>query len=381
MASAFDYLPIILASQQAQAAREQAARQEALQQQQFDYFKTQNEQDRAAAAPILQSVKDTLTANAANAAADRKRYEDVYQPIENQLVSDANSYASPERKLLEIGKATSLVSNQMEGQRQSAIRNLEGFGIDPSATRYAGLDANMRAFTGAAQASAGNAASQNVDNTARALRSEALNIGRGYPGQIAQAYGTGLNASSMGMNGILGLTGSAAQTTGTPTQYGALSNQSMSNATSALGLMNQGYQNYYANQHAQNTGSGWGSLLGLAGGSLLGGQFGGRMGSALGGWLTGGGATARAAEGGAIPASTSPTAGAAIDDVPARLTVGEFVIPKDAVQWFGEKHFQNLIQKARAEKEQAAAKPEIGVEPQVPPTFVSRPQGGALPVG
>ena len=406
MASAFDFLPIILASQQADAARQAAAAQEQRQREQFDYFKQQNEADRAASAPILQGIRDTLAANQKAAEEDRARYKATFQPIEDQLVSDALSYASPERKMLEIGKATSMVSNQMEGQRRAATRNLEGFGIDPGAVRYAGLDANMRAMTGAAQAAAGTKASENVDNAARQLRAQAISVGQGYPGQIAQAYQTGTNAGNSAMQGINNLTGMAANTLGTPVQYGSLASNYMSNANQALGAMNQAYGGYYNQQNAGGGGGGWGSMLGLLGGAAIGGFMGGpagaaamgSMGSKFGSFfndgggslptnVVGGGTGSHAvptffkAEGGMIPEHASPTSGAAIDDVPARLTVGEFVIPKDTLQWKGEEFFQKLISQSRKAKDEAIAKPEIGVAPQEPPTFVSRPQGGALPMG
>jgi hypothetical protein len=95
--------------------------------------------------------------------------------------------------------------------------------------------------------------------------------------------------------------------------------------------------------------------------------------------------------GGAVPADMSPSGGAAIDDVdavapggPAKLNAGEFVVPKDVTAWYGEKFMQNLIMKARNEKQGAGAKPQqkpAGPEPS-DPAFQPRPQAqqGALPV-
>ena len=439
MASAFDYMPIILASQQADIARKQvdaanrqaeadraaAERKAQREDEQFDYFKQQNEKDRAALQPVIDSYLRTSAATEANALKDRQRYENVAIPIQDQLIADANSYASPERKQQETAAAMALVSGQMEGQRRSAQRNLESFGIDPSATRYAGLDANYRAMTGAAQAAAGTKAGQNVDAVARDLRGQAINMLSGLPQQTNQNYGVNLAAGNQNSGTTFGLTNSAASTTGTAPQYGALESQNLSNATgainagtsavnagtAAIGAMNQGYGNYYNNQNAGG-GSGWGSLLGLAAGTAAGAYFGGpagagagsRLGSWLGGAATGGssgnggmrfpianssggfdqggwGNGVNYAEGGPVPEHASPTDGAAIDDVPARLTAGEFVIPKDTLQWKGEEFFQKLIEQSRKAKDQAVAKPEVGVAPQQPPTFVSRPQGGALPVG
>jgi hypothetical protein len=420
MASAFDYLPIIMASQQNDAARAQANRsneiadrQFGIEREQFDYFKEQNERDRTALQPVIEAITANQQQNATFSKELQDRYKSVYQPLEDQLISDANSYASPERKNLEMGRAMALVSGQMEGQRRSSIRNLESFGIDPTAARYAGLDANFRAMSGANSAAAGNIASQNVDDTARKLRSEAIAIGQAYPGNANNASNSSVNAGNSAAGNTLNLTNTAANTTGTPDKYASAGLQANSNATSAinsgtaaLNSMNSAYGNMYNNNNNMyNQSSGWGSLLGLVGGAAIGGMAGGPGGAVaganIGKWFGGSGAdgantlptrvvggagnravpTYEYAEGGAIPDIASPTGGSAIDDVPARLTAGEFVVPKDVATWKGEEFFQKLIEQSRKAKQGAVAKPEVGVAPQQPPTFVSRPQGGALPVG
>lgn len=59
-----------------------------------------------------------------------------------------------------------------------------------------------------------------------------------------------------------------------------------------------------------------------------------------------------------VPPEASPSNGDQTDDVHALLNEGEFVIPKDVTSWFGEKFFQNLIQKAYKEKSSAQAQGE-----------------------
>ena len=51
------------------------------------------------------------------------------------------------------------------------------------------------------------------------------------------------------------------------------------------------------------------------------------------------------------------------------------------MQWKGEEWAQKEIQKAREAKQGAVAKPAVGVARPQRPTFVSRPQQGALPMG
>ena len=47
----------------------------------------------------------------------------------------------------------------------------------------------------------------------------------------------------------------------------------------------------------------------------------------------------------------SPSGGQEVDDVPANLNAGEFVMPDDVVRWKGEEFFQGLIAKSRQARE------------------------------
>jgi hypothetical protein len=289
-----------------------------------------------------------------------------------------------------MGRAQANVAQQFEGQRQAAQQQLESFGVDPSSTRYAALDIGTRAAQAAAQAAAGNQASEMVDAQGRALRSEAINVGRGYPGQIATQYGTATAAGNSAVSNNLATTASGANTMGTPTQWQGLGNQ-------ALGVwgntLNTGYQNQLAAYNAnKSNSSGIGSALGL-GASLLtkipGFAHGGAVDdSDLGPMLddvsyqdvtdqSGGGQSGGDQY---VTPDRSPSAGAAVDDVPARLNVGEFVIPKDVVEFKGQEFFQNLIKKTRKAVDDAPAKPDVSMMPQQAPAFdTTRRQ--ALPVG
>lgn len=285
---------------------------------------------------FLEDMDETSAA----AAKDRAFYESTFQPLEKQLAEEAATYDTTDRRNKEMGAAQAGVAQQFDAQRENAQRELEAYGIDPTSTRYGALDIGVRTAQAAAQAAAGTSASNRVEDTARALRSEAINVGRGYPGQIAGSYQT---ATQQG-NSAGQLTGQSTsiggQTMGTAPQYMGLGNQSVAQWGNTL---NMSYQNqldrFKANQAAS---SGWGSALGLIGG-LAGKAFG----------LAEGGAIPDPRDVGAIPEEMSPSSGAATDDVPANLNVGEFVIPEDVVSWYGEKHMYSLIDKANKEREQA----------------------------
>ena len=217
-----------------------------------------------------------------------------------------------------------------------------------------------------------------TEATGRELLAGAIGTGAKLPGQAAGEYATSLQSGNQAANTKLAQTQTAANTTGTGVDWA----NTGTNAINAAGnLMGQDYSNKNAKYAAdQESSSGLGSLAGFAAeagmnylmpgsGAVAGMAF------AEGGAIPPPGAT----PGGNIPDSASPSQGAATDDVNAKLTAGEFVIPKDVMSWFGEKYFQDVIQKARAAQQQAPAKPRYGIDNQPgPPSFVSR-SSGAIP--
>lgn len=378
-----------------------------LAQEQFDWAKAQGAKNDALTERVVNSQLDAQRINQENAAKDRARYEGVYQPLEDSLVAEAKSYASPERKDLEMGRAQAGVGQAFDAARANAQQQLESYGINPGATRFAALDIGMRAQQAAAQAAAGNQAAQTVDNTGRALRSEALGSTRGYGAQSTAELGQGVQSGSSAVNNSLTNTSTGASTQGTGVQYAGLANSALSGAGNAMNSQYQNQSDSFKNN--QSSSSGLGSALGLIGGiagTAMGGPLGGSLGSALGGALGGGGTSTGAtfgrnstgygsmggvsfpmfAEGGDVPEEASPTGGAAIDDVDAKLTSGEFIIPKSAVEWYGQKYFHNMI--AKAEQERVSAQEKSGAVPTVrtvksgPPALISKPTTtGAVPYG
>jgi len=55
--------------------------------------------------------------------------------------------------------------------------------------------------------------------------------------------------------------------------------------------------------------------------------------------------------GGFVSQALSPSGGGQVDDVPARLNEGEYVIPRDVVQFKGKEFFHKLIMQARKNRE------------------------------
>ena len=300
---------------------------------QFKWAKKTYTENKEITDEVVEGFMKTQRRSDRNAFEDRERYEDIFQPLEDNLARDARRYSSHDRKEREMGRAVAGVGQQFQASRTAAQRDLEAYGINPGSTRFAALDIGARTMEAASKAAAASQASHMVDATGRALRSEAINIGRGYPGQIAGTYNTALQAGTGSVNSGLATTASGANTMGTAPQYAGIQGNALAGWGSTL---NMGHQNAMAAWNAnQQASSGWGSALGLIGGigmkAMTGGMFN---------------------DGGVVPDQVSPTRGKAIDDIPAQVTAGEFIMPKDAVEWHGQKAMYALIEKADKDREE-----------------------------
>lgn len=221
----------------------------------------------AAQWPTTQKYMASMTANAdaqtANAATDRARYDSEFVPVENKFVDTANNWNSPDRAQQQQGAAEADVSQQFEAARKNSLSSLEGFGIDPSQTRYGALDLGTRVSQATAQAAAGTQSRVNTEQQGLALQSQAINIGHGLPAQVNQSYAGATNAGASGINAGNSTTSTFGNLAGTATQWGALSNNS---AGLGLSASNSGFGNQMASANfgaAQDAGTG--QLIGSLG--------------------------------------------------------------------------------------------------------------------
>jgi hypothetical protein len=274
---------------------------------------------------------------------DRARYKDIYQPIEDDLVKDFMDFDSPERRNLDAGRAQAGVQQQFDAQRRNAEQRLSSYGVDPSQLRAGALDLNVRMDMAAQQAAQGNAARNRVEDLGRSLRAEAINIGKGYPSQVAGAYGQALAAGNSAVGNMNNTVSTGAGTMGTG---GSWASQGQENA----GMTQRGILGGYQGQLAGYD-SGGGAL----------GALGGLAGQALGGWASGGFMTGKdtslfGGEGGGVIDPDSMGGPGPSDTVPAMLEKGEYVIPEDVVRRLGTNHLDKLIAKQREGGEQQGVK-------------------------
>ena len=116
----------------------------------------------------------------------------------------------------------------------------------------------------AQQAAAGNAARTRVEDTGRALRAEAINIGRGMPSQVAQSYGQTLSAGNSAMGNMNATAGQGGNLMGTGSRWGGMGGNQ-------LGQTMSGINNMFSGQLAGHEAGGGGmEALGQVAGTALG---------------------------------------------------------------------------------------------------------------
>lgn len=308
---------------------------------QLAWAREQDDRNQSVLQRVLDSQLPIQDETAANARKDRARYETTFQPLEDNLVKEFQNYDSPERMAKERGAAIGDVNQAFDAQRQNALSRLESYGVDPSQTRNAALDLGVRAQQAAAQATAATNATRNVENTGRALRSDAINIGKGMPSQVAASYGQSIQAGSSAMGNANATTGAGASAL---TSGLGFSGQALQGYGQNAGIQNSGFQNQMSaaqlqQQQSQAAMQGIGSVAGMA-----------AMFMREGGHVPRRSALPFKKDG---PVNQGPSDGSGIDDqVPAMLSRGEFVIPADVVEALGTQHFQKLLEKYHTPAEQ-----------------------------
>jgi hypothetical protein len=228
----------------------------------------------------------------------------------NQLIRQGQQYASPQQQAVDIGMAESGVMQAGEAQRQAALSDLQSYGIDPSAGRYAGLDQANRVQMAASAAGAGNQQRMADIQYGNALTNQ------GIQASLANAQ-LGYGASNA-MTGLLN--------TGMSLKYPPLGNVSTSQQQSTQQAMNYGRNISVQNQATPQA-------------------IGPRPAPS----------SVQVARGGYISPALSDSHGEEVDDVPAQLNAGEYVIPADIVKWKGKEFFSKLIAQARKARENGYA--------------------------
>lgn len=137
------------------------------------------------------------------AAEDRARYKDVFEPMQDAFIDEANNWDSDARKSARVGEAQADVSQNIAMQRQQSRRSQAAMGVNPDSGRAAAAEAGTNVSAGLATAGAGNMARRSVENEAASKRAAAINMGSGMAVNPGTSMGMSTGAGQAGFNAAM----------------------------------------------------------------------------------------------------------------------------------------------------------------------------------
>lgn len=266
----------------------------------------------------------------------RDRFDEYVMPQMQSLFSEAELYASKGEEDRQRGMAIQDVKNASEAQRESQLRKLEGYGVDPSETRYQALDKQAGVAEAAMSALAANQAGERTKQIGRELRADAINVGTGFLSDATNSYAGAANTGATGLNAAGGAARSGAAAAGAA---GPMMAGSVDALDRGAGIVDTSYGrdlNYAQDQRDADAADsaamgGIGNMIG-AGLSMTPYGWAEPLGAAL---------SANAAEGGPVAAPGGPQS----DGGALKISDGEYVVPADVVRRLGTNHFDKMIEK------------------------------------
>ena len=134
---------------------------------------------------------------------DRARYQETFVPLEQAMIAEAQGYDNPARRTEAATQVIADVRQQSAIARAGSERRMAAMGVSPESGRFAGEDRRAQTSEALAAAGAGNMARRQVEETGRALRMNAVNLGRGFAVNPATSMGLSNGAMSSGFSGAM----------------------------------------------------------------------------------------------------------------------------------------------------------------------------------
>ncbi|SDX74148.1 tail fiber domain-containing protein [Roseicitreum antarcticum] len=134
---------------------------------------------------------------------DRERYQTTFQPLEDQMIEDAQNYDSPERRAAAASEAVADVRQQSAMAGQQRNRQMGAMGVNPASGRFAGETRRAGTAESLSAAGAGNMARRQVEAGGEARMASVVNMGRGMAVNPATSMGMAGNMSAQGHTGAM----------------------------------------------------------------------------------------------------------------------------------------------------------------------------------
>jgi hypothetical protein len=210
-------------------------------------------------------------ANAMRSEEQWKIYRNLFAPLEERVVLDANDFDSRERQDRMAAQAGANVARGYEGALASNVRAMERMGVNPNSGRFQTLTHEMNLSRAKDTAGAMNQARLNTELQGMALREGAAKFGRNMPNTGLAADAAALSAGNSGVGNLAA--GSSIRNANMNSAQNWLGGATSANSSSGNLLLGQHQAQLDAWQARQNSLNnalgGLGSLAGTLGGAYL----------------------------------------------------------------------------------------------------------------
>lgn len=244
------------------AASALGAEQLALSREELAFYKEQYADQKPLQQQAAQTAIDVSKAQLASMQANDKIAQDYYdyqtntfRPMEKQLVADAQSYDTTERRDAKAASAVADVGMQAQLQRDAMQRSQERMGVNPASGKAMLMQNQMGLAEAAAKAGAGNKARADVETQGWARKMDAASLGRNLASNQATSAGIAINAGNSAVTNAAAPLSQANMMTQTMGQGYNASMAGMSNATSTIVGAHQNTANMWANTAGQMMGA------------------------------------------------------------------------------------------------------------------------------
>src|SRR5665811_1080388 len=129
---------------------------------------------------------------------------DSYQPLESNLISQAQQAGSPEEYAKAAGRATADVAGGFDAGNKTAQSTMQGMGINPGSPAYASSVASSGLAQGSAEAGAQTQAYNTQKQLAYSKALDVAGLGRNIPAQSAASTTAAANTMQYSKNSQFG---------------------------------------------------------------------------------------------------------------------------------------------------------------------------------
>jgi hypothetical protein len=120
------------------------------------------------------------------------KYKEIYEPLEKEMVAEAQNYDTPERRQQAASAASATVSQQFSKSRDQLTRQP---GLDPSSAAFQAGAIGLNLAQAATDSTQQNAARKGVEDTGYARKQGAVAMGKGLDSTAASGLASAANSS------------------------------------------------------------------------------------------------------------------------------------------------------------------------------------------